>query len=110
MHMLQIRNKPIEPPKKPEKAPFFLPSVPTLSGQIVFEPSEVSSAKVAEGDELRESRRSDLPQSQFLQMLLSSSEKKSCKFTYPFSHVCLNAADISSLMRETNLLIAKHMN
>lgn len=98
--MFQIRNKPIEPPKKAEKAPFFLPSVPTLSGQIVFEPSEISSEKrVAEGDEL-ENSRSDLPQSQFLQLLQSSAVKKSCKFNCLFFFlVCLNATDMSSLMR-----------
>ncbi|KAJ9694741.1 hypothetical protein PVL29_010290 [Vitis rotundifolia] len=77
LDIIKIRNKPIEPPKNAEKAPFFLPSVPTLSGQIVFEPSEISSEKkVAEGDEL-ENSRSDLPQSQFLQLLQSSAEKKS---------------------------------
>lgn len=77
LDIIKIRNKPIEPPKKAEKAPFFLPSVPTLSGQIVFEPSEISSEKrVAEGDEL-ENSRSDLPQSQFLQLLQSSAVKKS---------------------------------
>ncbi|TVU08304.1 hypothetical protein EJB05_41704 [Eragrostis curvula] len=36
MVMRVVRNKPIEPPKKPEKAPFFLPSVPSLSGEILF--------------------------------------------------------------------------
>lgn len=77
LDIIKIRNKPIEPPTKAEKAPFFLPSVPTLSGQIVFEPSEISSEKrVAEGDEL-ENSRSDLPQSQFLQLLQSSAVKNS---------------------------------
>ena len=61
--LIQVRNKPIEPPKKAEKAPFFLPSVPTLYGQIVFEPSDISSEKkIVEGDKL-ENRRSDLPHS-----------------------------------------------
>lgn len=38
LDIIKVRNKPIEPPKKPEKAPFFLPSVPSLSGEILFEP------------------------------------------------------------------------
>ncbi|XP_066371765.1 U3 small nucleolar RNA-associated protein 21 homolog isoform X2 [Miscanthus floridulus] len=38
LDIIKVRNKPIEPPKKPEKAPFFLPSVPSLSGDILFEP------------------------------------------------------------------------
>lgn len=32
----QERNKPIEPPKKPEAAPFFLPTVPSVEGRPVF--------------------------------------------------------------------------
>ena len=97
--LIQIRNKPIEPPKKAEKAPFFLPSVPTLSGKIVFEPSDISSEKkIAEGDN-SENRRSDLPHSQFLQLLQSSAEKKSCKFNDLFSPVCLNAVDMLPLMK-----------
>ena len=100
--LIQVRNKPIEPPKKAEKAPFFLPSVPTLSGQIVFEPSDISSEKkIAEGDKL-ENRRSDLPHSQFLQLLQSSAEKKSCKFKCLFPPVCLNAVDMFPLVKHLN--------
>ncbi|KAJ9507489.1 hypothetical protein QJQ45_006484 [Haematococcus lacustris] len=33
---IKARNKPIEPPKKPEAAPFFLPTVAGLSAQPVF--------------------------------------------------------------------------
>uniref|UniRef100_A0A0D9WSJ9 WDR36/Utp21 C-terminal domain-containing protein n=1 Tax=Leersia perrieri TaxID=77586 RepID=A0A0D9WSJ9_9ORYZ len=40
----KVRNKPIDPPKKPEKAPFFLPTVPSLSGEILFEPAANNSA------------------------------------------------------------------
>ncbi|KAK8956779.1 hypothetical protein KSP39_PZI001162 [Platanthera zijinensis] len=42
LDIIKARNKPIEPPKKPEKAPFFLPSVPSLSGEIMFKPKEVA--------------------------------------------------------------------
>ncbi|KAA3471620.1 WD repeat-containing protein 36 isoform X3 [Gossypium australe] len=42
LDIIKVRNKPIEPPKKPEKAPFFLPSVPSLSGEILFTPSEAN--------------------------------------------------------------------
>lgn len=34
---LQERNKPIEPPKKPAQAPFFLPTVPGLARDPVFD-------------------------------------------------------------------------
>lgn len=33
---MQERNKPIEPPKKPAQAPFFLPTVPGLARDPVF--------------------------------------------------------------------------
>ena len=34
---MQERNKPIEPPKKPAQAPFFLPTVPGLDRDPVFD-------------------------------------------------------------------------
>lgn len=37
---LAARNRPLEPPKKPEAAPFFLPSLPTLDGRPTFEIEE----------------------------------------------------------------------
>ncbi|MCO5584789.1 hypothetical protein L7F22_038721 [Adiantum nelumboides] len=36
LDIIKVRNKPVEPPKKPEKAPFFLPSLPSLSGDPSF--------------------------------------------------------------------------
>ncbi|XP_078434530.1 transducin family protein / WD-40 repeat family protein [Wolffia australiana] len=44
LDIIKARNKPIEPPKKPEKAPFFLPSVPSLSGEIIFKNDGVAAA------------------------------------------------------------------
>ncbi|KAA8515646.1 hypothetical protein F0562_018743 [Nyssa sinensis] len=78
LDIIKARNKPIEPPKKPEKAPFFLPSIPSLSGEILFTPSEpATEEKDTQADELEKSRRkSDLPTSQFLQLLQSSAEMK----------------------------------
>ncbi|CAA0393660.1 unnamed protein product [Arabidopsis thaliana] len=40
LDIIKARNKPIEPPKKPEKAPFFLPSIPSLSGDILFKAND----------------------------------------------------------------------
>ncbi|CAA7054164.1 unnamed protein product [Microthlaspi erraticum] len=53
LDIIKARNKPIEPPKKPEKAPFFLPSVPSLSGDILFKPNE------SEGDEESQEKNKD---------------------------------------------------
>ena len=33
----QARNKPLNPVVKPTSAPFFLPTVPTLSGELKFD-------------------------------------------------------------------------
>ncbi|KAL1547459.1 U3 small nucleolar RNA-associated protein 21 isoform X1 [Salvia divinorum] len=77
LDIIKARNKPIEPPKKPEKAPFFLPSIPSLSGEIVFKTRES-----AEGDKdsqagETESRKikADSPVSEFLQFLQHSAEE-----------------------------------
>lgn len=78
----QVRNKPIEPPKKPEKAPFFLPSLPSLSGEILFKPSESAKTESMEkGVDNEQQKKSDITSSQFLQLLESSSETKNCKST-----------------------------
>lgn len=76
----QLRNKPTEPPKKPEKAPFFLTSVPTLGGEIVFKPTEPSKDGAPSDDEHRKNQRSfELPPSRFVQLLQSSAKSKNCK-------------------------------
>ncbi|KAL5705530.1 hypothetical protein ACHQM5_023824 [Ranunculus cassubicifolius] len=84
LDIIKIRNKPIEPPKKPEKAPFFLPSVPSLSGEILFKPSNDSEDKDSiKGSEMDISKRiPDIPESHFSNLLKSSSEnKKFSEFT-----------------------------
>ncbi|CAI5514351.1 unnamed protein product [Closterium sp. Naga37s-1] len=44
LDVIKERNRPIQPPKKPEQAPFFLPSVPTFSGAIHFAPPQAAAA------------------------------------------------------------------
>lgn len=77
LDIIKVRNKPIEPPKKPEKAPFFLPSIPSLSGEILFKPSEVAvdDNDIKSDEQVPHGRILDLP-SQFLQVLQSSSKTK----------------------------------
>ncbi|XP_022996501.1 U3 small nucleolar RNA-associated protein 21 homolog [Cucurbita maxima] len=75
LDIIKARNKPLEPPKKPEKAPFFLPSLPSLSGEILFKPSESANTERAEkGVDNEQHKKSDITSSQFLQILESSSE------------------------------------
>lgn len=79
LDIIKARNKPIEPPKKPEMAPFFLPSVPSLSGEILFKASEKAnegtSGTLTGGDEKANGRKS-VSSSLFLQLLESSAETK----------------------------------
>jgi U3 small nucleolar RNA-associated protein 21 len=46
---IKARSKPLQPPKKPEAAPFFLPTVPTLAGQPAFDTTGAANAG-ANGD------------------------------------------------------------
>ncbi|KAH0782314.1 hypothetical protein KY290_001912 [Solanum tuberosum] len=64
--------------KKSEKAPFFLPSIPSLSGEILFKPSEGTNEESnAQNTRLEESsKKTDLPVSKFLQILKSCAEKE----------------------------------
>lgn len=80
LDIIKVRNKPTAPPKKPEKAPFFLPTLPTLSGDHLFiAPSEDGSKK--DGGSKTVSRGSGKPehvdfQSVFLELLYSCAESK----------------------------------
>ncbi|GKV20475.1 hypothetical protein SLEP1_g30599 [Rubroshorea leprosula] len=78
LDIIKVRNKPIEPPKQPEKAPFFLPTVPSLSGEIIFKPSESADEENGgESDEMAKSQtKLDMPPSQFVQLLQSSAKMK----------------------------------
>jgi U3 small nucleolar RNA-associated protein 21 len=62
-----------------------LPSVPSLSGEILFKPSKTADEKKdAKGDEVINKREFDMPASQFLQQLQSSTEMKNCKYADSF--------------------------
>lgn len=51
MHLdtIKARSKPLQPPKKPEAAPFFLPTVPTLAGQPTFDTTAAGGGAGAGG-------------------------------------------------------------
>ncbi|XP_039064148.1 WD repeat-containing protein 36-like [Hibiscus syriacus] len=77
LDIIKVRNRPIEPPKKPEKAPFFLPSAPSLSGERLFTPSEANGHNDAKGnEEEKNDRKLEMPPSAFLHRLQSSAEMK----------------------------------
>ncbi|KAK6143173.1 hypothetical protein DH2020_023521 [Rehmannia glutinosa] len=84
LDIIKARNKPIEPPKKPEKAPFFLPSIPSLSGDILFKPRESTEEEKHSqaGETKKTNAKADIPVSQFLQFLQSSAgERNFAAFT-----------------------------
>ncbi|KAJ8748657.1 hypothetical protein K2173_008102 [Erythroxylum novogranatense] len=68
-----VRNKPIQAPKKPERA---LPSIPSLSREILFKPSEpVKDEKDNKAEEVENNKKKvDALTTQFLQFLQSSAE------------------------------------
>jgi len=82
---LQVRNKPTAPPKKPEKAPFFLPTVPSLSGDHQFiapsgtGPTETGVVVGAKRNRHNKPEHRDF-QTIFLEHLHSCSNDKECKF------------------------------
>jgi U3 small nucleolar RNA-associated protein 21 len=41
---IKARSRPLQPPKKPEAAPFFLPTVPSLARQPVFDTTAAAAA------------------------------------------------------------------
>jgi U3 small nucleolar RNA-associated protein 21 len=77
----QARNKPVEPPKKPEKAPFFLPSIPSLSGEITFKTSTDASIEGSDdksSDLSNDAKKNDLS-SHFVKLLQKFAEEENCK-------------------------------
>ncbi|KAL3567147.1 hypothetical protein D5086_032562 [Populus alba] len=104
LDIIKVRNNPIEPPKKPEKTPFFLPSIPSLSGEILFKPSEPVDGDDSKPDETESDRRKlDIPPPQFLKLLQSSSEMKNCEHSSP-PHSCTILSQVLSLMSQLKAL------
>ncbi|GAA0147344.1 hypothetical protein LIER_07068 [Lithospermum erythrorhizon] len=76
LDIIKARNKPIEPPKKPEKAPFFLPSIHSLSGEIQFQSGEPAiDEKDKDPEETKKNiRKSDSAPSKFWHSLQSAAD------------------------------------
>ncbi|KAI5080871.1 hypothetical protein GOP47_0004054 [Adiantum capillus-veneris] len=81
LDIIKMRNKPVEPPKKPKKAPFFLPSLPSLSGDPTFvNLGSVGGGKRSETEEKRQhlsTKNTAMDgDSSFIRLLYSCSESK----------------------------------
>lgn len=82
-YSFQARNKPIEPPKQQEKAPFFLPSVPVPSGQIIFESNALPADNgVTKLDNVPHNNKNLDTLSHFSQLLRSYAETENCESCY----------------------------
>uniref|UniRef100_A0A0D6QUZ2 Uncharacterized protein n=1 Tax=Araucaria cunninghamii TaxID=56994 RepID=A0A0D6QUZ2_ARACU len=105
LDIIKMRNKPIEPPKKPEKAPFFLPSLPTLSGERIFIPSSVNDSGIQnETDNNRTVAQSGSNKGGegfvgFMQLLESTAESKNfASFTDYLKSLSPSALDLELRM------------
>ena len=75
LDLIRQRNKPIEPPKKPEKAPFFLPSVEDRQKKSNSTPTDVTNAAELEAERSRIVRLyRQGNQSEFTSLLHASTE------------------------------------
>ncbi|KAL3149179.1 hypothetical protein ABBQ32_002010 [Trebouxia sp. C0010 RCD-2024] len=54
---IKARSKPVQPPKKPASAPFFLPTVAGLHSEPLFDPSAADEARTEESDKPSSSSR-----------------------------------------------------
>lgn len=72
---LQQRNKPKEPPKQPEKAPFFLPTLPGVDQR--FAPERKAAAEQKQKDTHRLQRAAGSAESVFFTKLSEAHESAS---------------------------------
>ncbi|TCD62177.1 hypothetical protein EIP91_007261 [Steccherinum ochraceum] len=72
LDVIQQRNKPKEPPKQPEKAPFFLPTLPGVEHRFALQESE--KAKEKEKPTKRLQKAAGSAESVFLQKLTAENE------------------------------------
>ena len=96
---IRERNKPIEPPKKPEKAPFFLPSLENgkpQSSSLGLATQEESSKKITTPERTRISKLSQISTASAFGRSLHSSDT-TMDFSVPLQHLSSlspSAADI----------------
>ncbi|XP_047321422.1 U3 small nucleolar RNA-associated protein 21 homolog [Impatiens glandulifera] len=103
LDIIKARNKPIEPPKKPEKAPFFLPSIPSLSGEIQFKPSSDPAAAASDTatatDSENQLRRENQDDTKFVQYLkLAANTESFSEFTEYIKSLSPSAMDMELRM------------
>jgi U3 small nucleolar RNA-associated protein 21 len=84
---IKQRNKPIEPPKAPEKAPFFLPSL-LANGSKPSQQSDTDIAQIVpSAEKSRITTLARTTETQFTSLLRSSSNRSPLDFTAFISHM-----------------------
>lgn len=77
---IKLRNKPKEAPKLPEKAPFFLPTLPGAKAQFNLEPMDVDKDKQDEQTKTKQLSLNQLnTETEYSKLLRSGHEFSNCK-------------------------------
>ena len=79
---LQQRNKPKEPPKAPEQAPFFLPTLPGVEPRFAVEDKTTDEQQTEKTRRLEKSTAH--LESHFYKKLTREKEDGDCKCSSPF--------------------------
>ena len=92
LEVIQQRNKPKEPPKQPEKAPFFLPTLPGVEQRFAVD--QQKAQQEAKKPTRRLQRAAGETESVFYRKLVEASEGTSSDCTSrPFRQWVENMAD-----------------
>lgn len=83
LEVIQQRNKPKEPPKQPEKAPFFLPTLPGVEHRFTVDQQQKAQEDAnAKNATKRLQRAAGETESVFYRKLVEASESPSSDCTY----------------------------
>lgn len=100
--LLQQRNKPKEPPKPLEKAPFFLPTLPGVEPRFVIQEKTEEVEKDKKSSRRLKNTIAEA-ESTFLQKLLGEAESGTCKYTFSFTQQRVAGRSDASLCRVTSI-------
>ena len=80
LDIIKLRNKPIEPPKQPKQAPFFLPTLPGIEPKFIpaAEDEEIPSAAESGGSRILNLGKFQ-PLTEFQKCLEQCASIKKCK-------------------------------
>ena len=83
---MQQRNKPKEPPKPPEKAPFFIPTLPGVEHRFDLEQVEKEKKTTAKPTRRLE-KAAATSESVFLTKLKEEDENGNCRSSHYLTHM-----------------------